>query len=566
MLSPLAALLAALTLLPSSVQAYEPAYIDLSQLDSLLEDSRTRHAQRLDAYETNRASRPETIERARKTRVLAVKLEEADGRGRVREKREVEEKVLLERQSSGGDQRKGVVETQDFFSQPLDVMIYAPVSIGTPSQTFNTLLDTGSADLWVYDTKTGSTQPEWDASKSSTAVTSPQIPWSIKYGKGSQSGFLNQDTVSLGGYTVNDTIFAAADTLNDAFTYYPISGLFGLGFGAISASGYAPWFERLLNSDALAQPYFSLFLVRASDLTNEAEGSIGGGQMCIGCIDSSKFTGDINWNPVLSDGFWSVSMDGIETNGKIVPGTATRAAIDSGTTLIQLPPSAADAFYSSIPGAQLANTTSSGLYIIPCTTTFSSLSLVFNGTRYEIPPQDLLRAISRDETECVLTIAASSAKDVDGSELAIVGDVFLKNAYSIFSYSYNGSPAVGFARSTIAGSWSTTSSSANGSNPNSSGAASFSQPSRTGSVSLSGAPVPTVGDATGSRQSPISTGVLGGGLTSSASGGLTPTRVASGSNASPTSSPTSFAPSSPLPYTLTLINAVVSVAVGWMFA
>ena len=59
----------------------------------------------------------------------------------------------------------------------------------------------------------------------------------FQYGKGSQTGYLNQDVVSLGGYTVNNTVFAAANSLNQAFTYYPISGLFGLGFGTISASG-----------------------------------------------------------------------------------------------------------------------------------------------------------------------------------------------------------------------------------------------------------------------------------------------------------------------------------------
>lgn len=59
----------------------------------------------------------------------------------------------------------------------------------------------------------------------------------LQYGKGSQTGYLNQDVVTLGGYTVNNTVFAAADTLNPAFSYYPISGLFGLGFGTISASG-----------------------------------------------------------------------------------------------------------------------------------------------------------------------------------------------------------------------------------------------------------------------------------------------------------------------------------------
>ena len=49
----------------------------------------------------------------------------------------------------------------------------------------------------------------------------------LQYGKGSQTGYLNQDVVSLGGYTVNNTVFAAANSLNQAFTYY----------GTISASG-----------------------------------------------------------------------------------------------------------------------------------------------------------------------------------------------------------------------------------------------------------------------------------------------------------------------------------------
>lgn len=41
---------------------------------------------------------------------------------------------------------------------------------------------------------------------------------------------------------------------------------------------------------------------------------------------------DSSWNPVLSEGFWSIAMDGIEVNGTIVSGTRVRAALDSGTT------------------------------------------------------------------------------------------------------------------------------------------------------------------------------------------------------------------------------------------
>ena len=126
--------------------------------------------------------------------------------------------------------------------------------------------------------------------------------------------------------------------------------------------------------------------------------------------------------------------------------------------------------------------------MVPCTTSFTSLAFSFGGVTYEIPPEDLLRAVSRDGTQCVLTITASDMQDIDGTPMAIVGEVFLKNAYSIYSYSYNGSPAVGLARSIIAGSWSS-----NGtSNSNRPGGSQFSQPVSQGSISYSGAPLPTI--------------------------------------------------------------------------
>lgn len=40
------------------------------------------------------------------------------------------------------------------------------------------------------------------------------------------------------------------------------------------------------------------------------------------------------WNPVQSEGFWSIDMDGMFVNGSILNGTAGRAALDSGTTCV----------------------------------------------------------------------------------------------------------------------------------------------------------------------------------------------------------------------------------------
>lgn len=91
-------------------------------------------------------------------------------------------------------------------------------------------------------------------------------------------------------------------------------------------------------------------------------------------------------------------------------------------SLVQVPPAVARAFYAQIPGST-PSTTIEGSYIIPCSTPFSSLALVFGGVRYEIPRRDLLRAISSDGRQCVLTIAESQSEDVDGTPMAIVGDV-----------------------------------------------------------------------------------------------------------------------------------------------
>lgn len=61
--------------------------------------------------------------------------------------------------------------------------------------------------------------------------------------------------------------------------------------------------------------------------------------------------------------------------------------------------------------------------MIPCNQEISSIAFVFNGVTYEIPPNDLLRAISRDGTTCLLTIAGVDNRDARGNTVAIIGDV-----------------------------------------------------------------------------------------------------------------------------------------------
>lgn len=74
-----------------------------------------------------------------------------------------------------------------------------------------------------------------------------------------------------------------------------------MGFSTIATSGAPTFFENLMTYGDISNPYFSFYLQRARDLTAASSGRIAGGQMCLGCIDSTKYTGAmcVSLSPVL---------------------------------------------------------------------------------------------------------------------------------------------------------------------------------------------------------------------------------------------------------------------------
>lgn len=78
-----------------------------------------------------------------------------------------------------------------------------------------------------------------------------------------------------------------------------------MAFSSISSSGKPTYFENLMSNKAVAAPYFGFHLARRQS---------SGSQLCIGCYDSTKFTSSINWVPVISQSYWSVSMTGFSAN------------------------------------------------------------------------------------------------------------------------------------------------------------------------------------------------------------------------------------------------------------
>ncbi|KAG8898224.1 hypothetical protein FRC00_003085 [Tulasnella sp. 408] len=352
---------------------------------------------------------------------------------------------IQRRTSSGHEPLVDVFDT-------IDLVYYGPLSIGKPAQSTTIDFDTGSSDLWLpLSTCSGCFGPLFNSSSSSTYKVS-STPFTIQYAEGSSAtGKVATDKVMVAGLSVTKQGFGAVTRETGFLLDGPSAGIMGLGFTANAQSGATPFFINLVNQGCLASNVFSFYLSR---------GGSSGSELCLGCTNSAKYTGCITYYPLDPSAtggtqyYWNIKSGGFSYDGGPSSG-AFSAIVDSGTTAIYIPTAAAKKFYASITGAKNASSTvGDGFYTYPCSTSLKSITISFGNTKYAINPIDFnLGPVS----ECVftdikiftgLTTVPSEQgivfmrEDIDGN-LAVIGDEFMKNWYSVFDY---GAKSVGFAK------------------------------------------------------------------------------------------------------------------------
>ncbi|KAF9484443.1 acid protease [Pholiota conissans] len=322
---------------------------------------------------------------------------------------------------------------QDMVNEGLDVLYYGPIQIGTPPQELTVDVDTGSADLWVPVDCATCSNKQFNK-KSSTSYKDKGTKFDVSYGSGEVSATLAEDVVSIQGLTVQKQAFGAVTSESDDFNGYPNSGLLGLAFSSISASNKPTFFESLIREKQLAAPIFSVHMTRGQET---------GSEVCFGCVNHEKTTGPISWVPVISKTYWSVTLDSLSVNDTTAPSTSVIAAIDTGTTLIYVPDIVAKRFYDMIPGARPATEYGPEFFTYPCDANFL-VSIAFGGINFPLNIVDFnMGRTTINSPNCVGGILALG--EGFPSNLAIIGDEFLKSWYSTFDYS-NGA-RIGFSPS-----------------------------------------------------------------------------------------------------------------------
>lgn len=225
---------------------------------------------------------------------------------------------------------KGSASDPVAIADYLDAQYFGVISIGTPAQSFKVIFDTGSSNLWVPSSECSGCglHAKYDHTKSSTYTKNGET-FSIEYGSGSLSGFLSADHVTVGDITITNQTFAeATQEPGLAFQLGKFDGIMGMAFQSISVDNVVTPFQNMIAQKAIPEPVFSVYL-------GKANGDVG--ELLIGGIDDSKYTGDIFYHPLSAETYWQYQMDSMTINGKAVTTTLT-AVSDTGTSLLAGPP------------------------------------------------------------------------------------------------------------------------------------------------------------------------------------------------------------------------------------
>ncbi|XP_051021552.1 chymosin-like [Acomys russatus] len=313
----------------------------------------------------------------------------------------------------------GIVASEPLINY-LDSEYFGTIYIGTPPQEFTVVFDTGSSELWVPSvycrSRVCQTHHRFDPSKSFTFQNLSK-PLFVQYGTGRVEGFLGYDTVTVSDIVVShQTVGLSTQEPGAIFTYSPFDGILGLAYPSFASKYSVPIFDNMMSRHLVAQDLFSVYMSRGEQ----------GSMLTLGAIDQSYFVGSLHWVPVTVQGYWQFTVDRITVNGEVVAcQDGCPAILDTGTALLTGPSRDILSIQQAIGAVQDQH----GQFAINCWRLGIMPTVVFeiHGKEFPLPP---LAYTNQNLGSC-------SSGFNHGSKLWILGDVFIREFYSVFDRANN---------------------------------------------------------------------------------------------------------------------------------
>ncbi|BEI85788.1 hypothetical protein CcaverHIS002_0600750 [Cutaneotrichosporon cavernicola] len=333
------------------------------------------------------------------------------------------------------------------------------IDIGTPPQTFDAFVDTGSSDLWVVaqcqdSRECGMSKPFVPANSTSYQGTGQLF--NITYLKGETLGEWAADVVAIDGVGIR-TMFGVADYVTAWGSQQ--SALMGFALVNSSMGGETTWWQAA--SEQWTDKRWGMYLARTANWTDaQFNPSVNGGELTFGGVDQSKMASEPTYyqvGPNATAGgvrLWTIVSQGLALHGSVVTPSTVSATTDSGTSLIMGPDADVRRFYEAINTNVVAF--SDGSYVYECgpggninaSFVFGSPDapdfgqpmrfniwdgdlVSFSGTRDDFASSGMqLPSFMKGERYCIGNIVGWNDPTVKDSW--VVGSPFLRNVYSIY--------------------------------------------------------------------------------------------------------------------------------------
>lgn len=312
-----------------------------------------------------------------------------------------------------------------------DAQYFGPVSIGTPSQDFTVIFDTGSSNLWVPSKKCRALaclpHHKFDDSKSTTYVADGR-DFKIQYGSGDVDGYASKDTVTLAGLGVKGFVFGEMTHLSLNFGTAKFDGILGMGWQSISVLKLPTVFDQMYAQKLVNDNSFSFYLTEKPN----ADGSA----LVLGGVDQKYYTGDFTYHNLKAENYWLIDLADIKIGSTSVkPAGSTNGIVDTGTSLMVGSTEIIKPITDAIGATQE----------IDCSkiSSLPNFTLQIDSTTYTLPPSMYILQITMfSQTQCLVGFQGLDFPPSFGPTL-IMGDSFIKTYYTHFDV---GKMRVGFAK------------------------------------------------------------------------------------------------------------------------
>ncbi|PMD56141.1 acid protease, partial [Hyaloscypha bicolor E] len=305
---------------------------------------------------------------------------------------------------------------------------YFAVGIGTPPQSVEVLLDTGSSELWVNPTCSNAWDPSgcnlngfYNPASSSTSQ-SLNTAFSIQYGIGSASGVYYTDNIAMGGAKIVAQQFGDAST-----SMSQMEGIMGIGWGKNVDTNYSNIIDQLAAQGVTRSRAFSL---------NLASIDVAQGTIIFGGVDTMKYKGALEKRPIIPyyqapdfyPRYWIYMTSlGVTVPGSSVSNPVTTPTInqpifpDSGSTWCYLPSALFAGLLSFFPSAVNQG---GSQYTVPCSlrNQVGTIDFGFGGTTIHVSYYEFFWF---DGAQCWLAAVPST-------QFSLLGDSFMRSAYIVY--------------------------------------------------------------------------------------------------------------------------------------